>query len=163
MTVGFALLAGGAIAAYAGVNDISPARAIMALFGNPVNPRNAPAAPNDPRQPAGVNVALTSTDGRSEWAGLTPAMQSALAQAESMLGRRIPISSGYRSPAQQQNLWDHRASNPYPVARPGTSKHESGEAVDVPLSFRPTLAHVAPAVGLCQPVAGDPVHWELCR
>ena len=97
-------------------------------------------------------------------AGLHPSMVAAIAAAERLLGRPIPISSGYRSPAQQQALWDRRHSNPYPVARPGTSKHERGLAIDVPSAFVPTLLAVAATAGLCQPMPStDPVHFEACR
>src|SRR5690606_3681515 len=85
-------------------------------------------------------------------AGLQPALAGALAAAERLLGTPVPITSGYRSPAQQQALWDRRAANPYPVARPGTSPHERGVAVDVPLAFVPRLRSVAARVGLCQPL-----------
>jgi hypothetical protein len=96
-------------------------------------------------------------------AGLTEAMRAALAAAEAALGRPVPITSGWRSPAQQQALWDRRATNPFPVARPGTSAHERGTAVDVPRSVAPALAAVGPSVGLCRPLpTTDPVHFELC-
>ena len=95
--------------------------------------------------------------------GLTPELLAAIARAEALLGRPIPITSGWRSPAQQQWLWDHRDTNPYPVARPGTSKHERGLAIDVALWFVPELLTVAAAAGLCHPLpAADPVHFELC-
>lgn len=97
-------------------------------------------------------------------AGLTPEMQAALARAEAELGGPVPITSGWRSPATQRALYANRARNPFPVARPGTSAHERGEAIDVPRSFAPRLAAVGPTVGLCQPLPRtDPVHFELCR
>ena len=96
--------------------------------------------------------------------GLTPEMRGALAAAEAALGRAVPVTSGWRSPAAQQALWDRRATNPYPVARPGASAHERGEAVDVSLAVADELAAVGPSVGLCRPLpATDPVHFELCR
>ena len=76
----------------------------------------------------------------------------------------VPITSGWRSHAEQQRLYDDRGTNPYPVAAPGTSAHERGRAVDVPRSFVARLAAVAPRVGLCHPwPETDPVHFELCR
>lgn len=97
-------------------------------------------------------------------AGLAPAMQRAIAAAEATLGRPVPVTSGWRSPAAQQALWDRRGSNPFPVARPGTSAHERGVAIDVPRSFAPALAAVGHQVGLCRPLpTSDPVHFELCR
>jgi LAS superfamily LD-carboxypeptidase LdcB len=91
-------------------------------------------------------------------------MAAALARAEHLLGRAVPITSGFRSATAQQALWAARASNPFPVAAPGTSMHERGLAVDVPLSFVSELARVAPEAGLCHPFPrADPVHFEVCR
>ena len=96
--------------------------------------------------------------------GLTPAMQAAVTRAGALLGAPVPISSGLRSFALQAALWAARATNPYPVARPGTSMHERGLAIDVPRTFVTTLRGVAAAAGLCQPLpVTDPVHFELCR
>ncbi|MBW3669761.1 MAG: M15 family metallopeptidase [Actinobacteria bacterium] len=101
--------------------------------------------------------------GRASTAGLAPGMRAALRRAEQLLGRAVPITSGRRSPAEQAALWARRAVNPFPVARPGTSKHEHGLAVDVPSSFVPTLLRVAADAGLCRPYpVADPVHFELC-
>lgn len=95
--------------------------------------------------------------------GLAPEMRAAIARAEALLGQPVPITSGWRSPAKQQALWDNRHANPYPVARPGTSSHERGLAIDVPLRFVPHLAAVASDAGLCQPLPrSDPVHFEWC-
>lgn len=102
--------------------------------------------------------------GGASAAGLTPAMRAAIAAAESALGRSVPITSGWRSPAAQQALWDRRASNPFPVARPGTSAHERGTAIDVPRAVAEALAAIGPSVGLCRPLpTTDPVHFELCQ
>jgi hypothetical protein len=96
--------------------------------------------------------------------GLTTEMTAAVSRASALLGRPVPISSGWRSPAQQAALWAGRHSNPYPVAPPGTSMHERGLAIDVPRSFVTTLRAVAALAGLCQPLpVSDPVHFELCR
>lgn len=112
-------------------------------------------------------VALGPTLGRdgggASQEGLAPALQAALARARALLGTPVPIISGYRSPARQAALYANRHNNPYPVARPGTSRHERGLAVDVPLSFVPRLLSVAAQVGLCHPYpVSDPVHFELC-
>lgn len=101
--------------------------------------------------------------GTGRRAGLAPAMLAALARADDLLGEQVPIVSGHRSRANQQALWDARDSNPYPVARPGTSLHEVGLAVDVPLSFVARLLSVAAASGLCHPLpTSDPVHFVVC-
>ena len=101
--------------------------------------------------------------GGASTAGLAPGMQAALRRAEQLLGRTVPVTSGRRSRAEQAALWARRAVNPFPVARPGTSKHEHGLAVDVPSSFVPVLLPVAAEAGLCRPYpVADPVHFELC-
>ncbi len=103
------------------------------------------------------------TLGGASQQGLAPALQAALARAQALLGTVVPITSGYRSPARQAALYANRHNNPYPVAPPGTSRHELGLAVDVPLSFVPRLRSVAAQVGLCHPYpVSDPIHFELC-
>jgi hypothetical protein len=116
------------------------------------------------RSPIGVPGGEGPHVGTGVRAGLAPEMLAALSRADALLGRPVPIASGLRSRAQQQALWDRRAQNPYPVARPGTSHHEQGRAVDVPRGFVPQLLTVAAAAGLCQPMPqSDPVHFEVCR
>lgn len=96
--------------------------------------------------------------------GLAAAMRAALGRAEQLLGRAVPITSGYRSTEAQAQLYANRAANPYPVAAPGSSMHERGLAIDVPADFVPQLLAVAPKAGLCQPYpADDPIHFEVCR
>ena len=51
-------------------------------------------------------------------------------------GLSVVVTSSRRSFAQQATLYASRYSNPYPVARPGTSKHERGLAFDVAISLR---------------------------
>lgn len=101
--------------------------------------------------------------GASGRAGLAPSMVAALASAEQLLGRPVPIVSGYRSPARQRALWERRASNPFPVAPPGRSLHERGLAIDVPRDFIDDLLRISDQVGLCQPLPRtDPIHFIVC-
>ena len=101
--------------------------------------------------------------GGGDRAGLAPAMLAALARADGLLGRPVHVVSGLRSRAEQEALWDRRHDNPYPVARPGTSDHERGLAVDVSRSAVADLAAVAGAAGLCRPLPDtDPVHFVVC-
>ena len=92
--------------------------------------------------------------------GLDLGIVEALGRAEALVGRPIPIVSGYRSHEQQMALWAARGANPYPVAAPGTSKHEQGLAVDLSVSDAALVESLR--VGLCRPYANDPVHMELC-
>jgi LAS superfamily LD-carboxypeptidase LdcB len=90
-------------------------------------------------------------------------MLAALARADGLLGRSVTVVSGLRSWSQQQALWERRATNPYPVARPGTSDHERGLAIDVPRAEVADLRGVARAAGLCQPLpVTDPIHFIVC-
>jgi hypothetical protein len=81
-------------------------------------------------------------------------------------GMTFHITSGLRTVAEQQRLWDNRASNPFPVARPGTSRHQSGDAADVTVGGRPIQDVIGAAelraAGIA-PLAGDAVHVELPR
>ena len=79
-------------------------------------------------------------------------------------GVTFNVNSGFRSIAEQQRLWDNRASNPNPVAVPGKSRHQSGRAADVSIGGRPIQSVLSAAeiraAGLV-PLAGDPPHVEL--
>jgi hypothetical protein len=74
----------------------------------------------------------------------------------------VPIISGMRSKEDQQKLYDERASNKNPVAVPGTSKHETGNAIDVDTAKLTDEGRgVLKAMGYRQPdPKGDPNHWE---
>ena len=110
--------------------------------------------PSSRCRPGGTGTAgLVPEHGRGRGPGRAPCWASRCRSAP---------ASGAR--AEQEALWADRASNPYPVARPGTSMHERGMAIDVPRTFVTTLRGVAAAVGLCQPLpVTDPVHFETCR
>jgi hypothetical protein len=79
-------------------------------------------------------------------------------------GEKFNVTSGTRSIEEQQRLWDNRHNNPFPVARPGTSRHQGGHATDVTIGGR-AIQDVIPAAELraagLVPLAGDAVHVEL--
>jgi hypothetical protein len=101
--------------------------------------------------------------GGGDRAGLAPAMLAALARADGLLGRPVRVVSGLRTRAEQEDLWARRHTNPYPVARPGTSDHERGLAIDVARADVPAVLGVAAASGLCQPLPdSDAVHFVVC-
>ena len=109
------------------------------------------------------NLRPTGSGSGTGKGGLAPAMLAALARAEQLLGEPVPVTSGFRSTAEQAALFARRNENPFPVAPPGSSMHEKGLAVDVPAGFVPRLLSVAGQVGLCQPYpASDPIHFEVC-
>lgn len=103
--------------------------------------------------------------------GLDPQLASALRSLIAESGGGIFITSGFRSPQQQQALWQ-QALKKYGdpeiadnwVARPGTSHHEMGFAVD--LGFNNAAAREwahrnAARFGLRFPMSHEPWHIEL--
>jgi hypothetical protein len=155
-------------AALAGALDGEPAAAETAAANDAVV-ESFESAGTDVRVRVRVGDHVASARARSSSptsglpSGLAPAVRAALARAEQLLGRTVPVTSGYRSPDEQRRLWLRRATNPFPVAAPGSSMHERGLAVDVPMSVADELATVGPTVGLCRPYPkADPVHFELC-
>lgn len=112
-----------------------------------------------------------SMDATSEQflAGLNPELARRVRLMEVYAGQRgisMRITSGCRSAAAQQRLWDNRASNPNPVARPGTSKHEQCLAADIVATrgSQNALGEVGEAAGLRwggRFTTRDPVHFEL--
>jgi LAS superfamily LD-carboxypeptidase LdcB len=79
-------------------------------------------------------------------------------------GETWNVTSGLRTVAEQQVLWDNRHNNPFPVARPGTSNHQHGNAADVMINGRPIQDVISAAELLragIRPLEGDAVHVEL--
>ena len=93
-----------------------------------------------------------------------PELLSRLEALAARRGESFSITSGLRTYGEQEALWNARGSNPFPVAQPGTSRHESGNAADVTINGQPIQnvigAAELQAAGLA-PLAGDAVHVEL--
>ena len=93
-----------------------------------------------------------------------PELLSRLEALAAQRGETFNVTSGLRTIAEQQRLWDNRGSNPFPVARPGTSRHHDGEAADVTIGGR-AIQDVIPAAELraagLYGLPGDAVHVEL--
>lgn len=96
-------------------------------------------------------------------AGLQPDFKIKVAQLFQM-NPKLSLSSGARSSAEQKRLYDRwvrRVPGQAPAAKPGTSNHEFGLAVDIgPSSQYGWLAANAPKVGLVKPMDYEPWHWE---
>jgi len=77
-------------------------------------------------------------------------------------GTRPTLTSVYRSGAEQDDLYANRATNPYPVNRPGDSAHQWGLAFDsdVPDEQQPLYRQVREYVGWRVP-SNDEVHAEV--
>lgn len=88
-------------------------------------------------------------------------------QGDQVIGGVTPvITSGYRTTAQQTALYNARASNPYPVNKPGDSAHQFGLGFDS--SFNAAdKARYMPLWVACRRELGfrvpdnDPVHAEV--
>jgi hypothetical protein len=101
--------------------------------------------------------------------GLNSDLQRRLMAAAEVYGKPLTINSGFRSPADQQRLWDESVKagrtgigpNGMPVGKPGSSLHEKGMAVDIAEYKDPAAVAALRSQGLMQTVRGDPVHFEV--
>lgn len=86
--------------------------------------------------------------------------------AAARAGIQLSSSSGYRTMAQQQQLWIQFGQNPARVARPGYSNHQGGVAMDIGgvggygTSAYRWLSANAGRYGFRNTVAGEPWHWS---
>ncbi len=99
--------------------------------------------------------------------GLDPDLKRALSKVGVALGRKIYIRHGFRTRAEQTRLYNAYLNGTGNLAaRPGTSRHESGNAADATVSGF-NLAEYPGARALCSkygikfPVAGEPWHAEM--
>lgn len=104
-----------------------------------------------------------STTEKPDETGLNPELASKLEEAKAAYkeryGKPLPITSTVRSYEKQADLYKNRGSNPNLVARPGTSKHETGNAVDIGSSVPDDFLK---EFGLHRPYGKkDLVHTEL--
>jgi len=76
----------------------------------------------------------------------------------------LTVTSVRRSRTEQLALWNNRRNNPYPVAPPGTSKHERGLAFDA-TAAEAVLAQAGRTWqawgGKWGGSYGDPIHFEV--
>ncbi len=89
-----------------------------------------------------------------------------LVNAAGRAGLMPRVTSTLRSRAEQERLWRRYQQGlaPYPVAPPGTSAHEYGEAFDLVVSPFEALADVGAfwqSMGGTWGAQRDPVHFEL--
>lgn len=88
-----------------------------------------------------------------------PALGFALSKLAKATVGNISVTSGGRSNAEQQALWNANP-NPMMVARPDTSNHESGLAADISPQ-KPSYGGREGAFGLGFPMSWEPWHIEL--
>ena len=99
-------------------------------------------------------------------ADLATAVQKATAEYQAVTGKSATITSGVRDYQKQKDLYDAwiaGGKKGNPVAPPGTSKHETGMAVDINSEAANYMdqAGILKKYGLVRPVAGDAPHVEL--
>jgi hypothetical protein len=145
----------------------APAADSSNAFASQLQSAMSTGAGTTPTAPGG---ALAKTSGSGAYAHLSGDLDASpeiLQRLEALAARRgeqFDVTSGLRTIEEQQRLWDNRGNNPFPVARPGTSRHQSGRATDVTIGGRP-IQDVIPAAELraagLVPLAGDAVHVEL--
>ena len=99
--------------------------------------------------------------------GLDDALRRATADAADD-GVELDVTSGWRSQEEQERLFREAVAKHGPaeaarrVALPGTSAHESGDAVDIgPARAAAWLSRNGAGYGLCQIYANEPWHFEL--
>jgi uncharacterized protein YcbK (DUF882 family) len=99
--------------------------------------------------------------------GLNEDLKQRLAQVGQKIGKKITISSGHRTRAEQEDAYArYKAGNGPLAARPGTSNHESGNAADVNvggvhLRDLPEGKAAALELGLHFPVQSESWHVEI--
>ncbi len=95
--------------------------------------------------------------------GFLPTEGNAVAMASAL---DVPLLSADRDLATQTKLYNASLQPGYkgpPVAKPGTSKHETGNAIDVdPDTFTKEHADMLTKAGFTQPLPKtDPNHWQF--
>ena len=115
----------------------------------------------------GASTATSSSAGlEGVNADLATAVQKATAEYQSVTGKSATITSGVRDYEKQKKLYDDwiaSGKKGNPVAAPGTSRHETGMAVDINSEAANYMdqAGILKKYGLTRPVAGDAPHVEL--
>jgi zinc D-Ala-D-Ala carboxypeptidase len=110
-------------------------------------------------------------DGVPGVAKLDPDLRAALRQAATVAaddGVRFVVDSGWRSADYQEHLlqeaiakYGSEAEAARWVARPETSEHVKGRAVDLGRDAASWLAGYGAAYGLCRVYGNEPWHYEL--
>jgi len=109
----------------------------------------------------------------SAFNGLEQNLQTAVVNAgeqyNAVTGGKLVINSAKRETEDQKRLYDETVAAGRPgigpkgmaVAKPGTSLHEKGQAVDIQNYNDPAAVSAMNQQGLSQKVPGDPVHFQF--
>lgn len=108
---------------------------------------------------------------KGDTSGLDSELQKRLMAAAEVYGKPLTINSGFRSYAKQKEMWDESVAAKRPgigpggmlVAKPGSSAHERGMAVDIQEAKNdPKAVEALKSQGFVQPYGkADEVHFEL--
>lgn len=115
---------------------------------------------------AGPALAAGPSRLTGDTSGLNDTLRAALEQVAQQLGQPVEVKSGFRSRAEQAELYQRYLNGTGNLAAPpGSSNHESGNAADVyvngvALANAPGGRAAATAAGLGFPVGGEPWHTE---
>jgi len=109
---------------------------LAAAIGGGAQHLGQPQQGGQPQQPAAFPYRLYGGAARPDAiSGMDQAFQAALLNmyqnAPPEVQKELGLASGFRSHQRQQELWDQSDKTGHTVARPGTSKHESGTAADL--------------------------------
>jgi len=131
----------------------------------PVAPTSKPAEAPPTSKPA---ESATTSKLVGVNAQLADAVSKATAEYKRVTGKDATITSGVREREKQErmyNEWVAGGRKGKQVAPPGSSKHETGNAVDISQADANAMARlgILQKYGLNRPVAGDPVHVELAN
>jgi len=138
----------------------------------------APKSSGQPGQPGGAKpedvLKFSGESGQRENfdklnEGMKSSLLAAAQQYHEQTGQKLQMNSGARSPEDQKRLYDEteKAGRPgvgptgMPVAKPGRSSHETGNAVDIQNYTDPKALAALGANGLRQTVPKDPVHFQI--
>lgn len=133
-----------------------------------------PEVPTRPARPPGSARRSVFDDEDPTVTRLDPALLRAVRAAATDAARddvEFVVNSGWRSKSEQERLfraavaeYGSPAEAARWVARPGTSAHEAGDAVDLgPTAAATWLAGHGAGYGLCQIYRNEPWHFELRR
>ena len=135
-------------------------------LGGLAGPSVAPAAPGTVNisdlldfNPGQYGTGDLAHFGRLE-SGIKNAVIEAAKQYKSNTGNKLQVNGGWRDFEDQKKLYlDYiNGRSRYPAAKPGTSDHEAGMAVDIG-TLNPMAINALNTQGLFQRVPGDQVHF----
>lgn len=159
--------AGGGGGGGGGTSAAPPASGEGAASPSAPATRGLTASPNDLLQFGSQSGSASNFEGLND--RLKTAVINAASEYNSLTGKKIKINSAKRDSEDQERLYQEtvKAGRPgigphgMPVARPGTSPHEKGQAVDIQNYNDPAAVGAMNRQGLKQTVPNDPVHFQL--